>query len=135
MVDESTTQRLARQYVEFMETGEAPEGLFHPDAFLEFTPPQWRLQAQGAGSIVAARNSSHPAKGTVPRWRYDPTPTGFVIEWEERWEDGGQQWYCREMARADVKDDAIIDISVYCTGDWDEALVARHAKAVTLIRP
>jgi hypothetical protein len=24
---------------------------------------------------------------------------------------------------------------VYCTGDWDEAAVADHAKAVTLLRP
>ena len=135
MVDESTTQVLAKQYVEFIETGQAPEALFHPDAFLDFTSPQWRQQVAGGISLVAARNRLHPPPNTVPRWRYDPTPTGFVIEWEEQWVEGGQNMYCREMARADVQDGAIINLSVYCTGDWDEALVARHAREVTLLRP
>lgn len=29
----------------------------------------------------------------------------------------------------------ITELSGYCTGDWDEAAVARHAEAVTLLRP
>ena len=43
--------------------------------------------------------------------------------------------YSREMARADVVDGAISAVSVYCTGDWDEALQARHAREVALLRP
>ena len=41
----------------------------------------------------------------------------------------------REMARADISDDGITELSVYCTGDWDTATRAEHAAAVTLIRP
>ena len=29
----------------------------------------------------------------------------------------------------------ITELGIYCTGDWDEATVARHAEAVTLLRP
>ena len=39
------------------------------------------------------------------------------------------------MFRADVADGAISALSVYCTGDWDEATVARHGREVTLARP
>jgi hypothetical protein len=39
------------------------------------------------------------------------------------------------MMRAEVRDGAIAELSVYCTGDWNEALVARHAREVRLIRP
>jgi hypothetical protein len=39
------------------------------------------------------------------------------------------------MMRAEVRDGSISELSVYCTGDWDEALVARHAREVNLIRP
>ena len=81
------------------------------------------------------RKRSHPALGTVPRWRWDPTPTGFVIEFEEQWEDRGGTWYCREMARADVTDGAISNLSIYCTGDWDPALQQRHGREVALLRP
>ena len=39
------------------------------------------------------------------------------------------------MIRADVVDNQIVDMSVYCTGDWDEARQRDHAAAVQLIRP
>jgi hypothetical protein len=28
-----------------------------------------------------------------------------------------------------------VDLSIYCTGDWDEARQREHAAAVQLIRP
>jgi hypothetical protein len=71
----------------------------------------------------------------VIRWRSDPTPTGLVFEFEERWSSEGQQWYSREMMRMGVVDGAVADVAVYCTGDWDEARQREHARSVTLIRP
>ena len=41
----------------------------------------------------------------------------------------------RELFRADIDDEGITQLSVYCTGDWDAARRAEHAAAVTLIRP
>jgi hypothetical protein len=70
----------------------------------------------------------------VTRWRADPTPDGFVFEFEERWNSEGQQWYAREMMRIEVTDGAIAELTVYCTGDWDQARQAEHTAAVTLIR-
>jgi hypothetical protein len=68
--------------------------------------------------------------------RVDVTESGFVIEWTERWtDDGGMEWYCREMARADVAEGRITDLSVYCTGDWDTHRVEEHRRAVPLLRP
>jgi hypothetical protein len=129
------SRALAERFVAFLETGTPPGGLFRPDVFCDFTMPQWRLQARGIDEVVGMRTRGHPRSGRVPRWRHDPTPTGFVLEVEERWEDGGKEWYCREMFRADVTDGAISEVSVYCTGDWDDALVARHRNEVALLRP
>jgi hypothetical protein len=128
-------RELAGKFVTFLETGEAPAGLFAPDVFCDLTLPTWRLQAQGAEDSVALRRAGHPCPGRVPQSRLDLTGTGFVIEVEEEWEDGGQTWYCRELMRADVSADGITQLSVYCTGDWDAAQVARHGREVTLIRP
>ncbi|MFD9128430.1 hypothetical protein [Kitasatospora sp. NPDC059571] len=130
-----TVEELADAFVVFLETGVPPEGLFADDAFCDFTMPQWRLQAVGRDALVAMRRHSHPGIGTVPRRRLDATPTGFVLELEERWHGGGEDWYCREMFRADVADGAITELSVYCTGDWDGALQRRHAREVHLPRP
>ena len=126
-VDETTARSLADRFIAFLETGEPPGGLFRPDVFCDFTMPLWRLQAQGGEGVVALRRTGHSGPGLVVRPRFDPTPTGFVLEFEERWTQAGTDWYCREMARADVV--------VYCTGDWDEALQERHAREVPLLRP
>jgi hypothetical protein len=84
---------------------------------------------------VAVRTGGHPCLGQVRVERVNQTDTGFTIEFEERWENEGQQWYCREMIRADVVDEVIVEMAVYCTGDWDEATQREHARAVRLLRP
>jgi len=124
-----------RKLVEWFESTHLPSGTFADDVFLDFTSPQWRQQTQGIDGVLAIRRNGHSAPGRVTRLRYDPVPSGFVLEWEEEWDERGEHWYCREMARAEVRDGSIAEISVYCTGDWDAARVARHAREVTLVRP
>lgn len=133
--DVDLARRLADKFIEFLETGRIPEGLFAPDVFADVTLPTWRLQADNVPDLVAIRRGGHPDPGRVARHRFDPIPTGFVLEFEERWHAGGQDWYCREMIRADITAAGIGQLSVYCTGDWDEAQVTRHRAEVSLIRP
>jgi hypothetical protein len=134
-MDDDRIDTIARRFVRYLETGEPAPGLFTDDLFCDFTAPRWRLQAAGRDAALALRRRGHPSPGRVPRWRCDPTPRGFVIEVEERWTDADADWYCRELMRADLRGDAICELSVYCTGDWDAARVAEHAAAVTLLRP
>ena len=126
---------LADLFIAFLETGELPDGLLAPDVFADVTVPTWRLQGRGPEALLAIRKGGHPCPGRVPRHRLDLTPSGFVLEFVETWTDAGQRWYSREMARADVSADGITMLSVYCTGDWDEARVAEHAAAVSLLVP
>jgi hypothetical protein len=135
MTDEALGLDLAAKFIAFLETGVPPKGLFSADAFCDFTMPQWRLQFEGIENIVRGRKASHPSAGRVPRYRFDATTSGFVLEVEEEWDQDGESWYCRELFRADVTDGAISQISVYCTGDWDGALVSRHRATVELLRP
>ena len=128
-------RELSEKMVTFLETGTAPEGLFAPDAFLDLTMPTWRIQTAGAEDLIAVRKEGHPGPGRVTRWRADQTPSGFVFEFEERWGHEGQEWYAREMIRAEVTGDQIAELTVYCTGDWDQARQAEHAASVTLLRP
>ncbi len=128
-------QRLADEFVGFLETGAAPEGMFAPDLFFDFTMPLWRLQTVTGPDAVAIRRAGHPGPARIAVRRLDPLPSGFLIEVEEFWEQDGEQWYCRELMRADVAADGIVDLSVYCTGDWDAARVAEHAATVHLPRP
>ena len=134
-MDAGLVRALSEKLITFLETGTVPEELFRPDTFLDLTMPTWRVQAAGAEELIAERKQGHPGPGTVTRWRADPTPTGFVFEFEERWDHEGQRWYAREMMRAQVTDGQVAELTVYCTGDWDQARQAEHAASVTLIRP
>jgi hypothetical protein len=39
------------------------------------------------------------------------------------------------MLRAEVRDGAIAELAVYCTGEWDEQVQAMHRREVHLVRP
>src|SRR5436309_7888451 len=93
---------LAEGLVQFLETGTAPTGLFTENVFCDLTVPHWRLQAEGPEGVTGLRHAGHPAPGKVIRSRFDETPSGFVLEFEERWTDERGSWYARELARADV---------------------------------
>jgi hypothetical protein len=127
--------RLAEILVRWLETGVRPDDLFTDGVFVDLSLPHWRLQTEGLDAAFRVREESHPFPGKVTVRGLDRTTRGFLVEFEERWEAEGQRWYCREMIHAVVTDDRISELSVYCTGDWDEALQARHARDVQLLRP
>jgi len=123
------------RFVAFLETG-ATDGLFAPDVFADLTLPHWRVQTEGVEDLVAGKTSMHAPGGRTRVEKVMATESGYTMKIEERWEDGGEQWYCREAFLCDLDDRGqITELSVYCTGDWDTAAVARHAEAVTLMRP
>lgn len=124
-----------RRLVAFLETGEVDPDLFTEDVFTDFTMPTWRLQASGREDSVALRRRGHPAPGRVVRHRVRPTGDGFVMELEERWHDSKDDWYCREIIAATLRDGRIGELSVYCTGDWSSKRQAEHAARVALLRP
>jgi hypothetical protein len=129
-----TARLLASRFIAFLETGVAADGLFAADLFTDFTMPLWRQQADTVEGSIAMRAAGHPMVGQVPRSRLDVTESGFVLEVEEVWMANGDDWYCRELFRADVSEGSISQLSIYCTGDWNAARVAEHRAAVTLIR-
>jgi hypothetical protein len=127
--------RLAESLVRWLETGERPGDLFADGVFADFTLPHWRLQAEGSDATFRLREESHPAPGRVTVESLDTTGRGFLVAIEERWLASGQHWYCREMLHCVVVDGRVVELAVYCTGDWDEDVQRRHAEQVRLIRP
>jgi hypothetical protein len=120
--------------IRFLETGVVPEGLFAPDVFADLSLPRWRVQTTTRDAIVAERLAGHASGGQVRVERVEPTAQGFTIEFEEWWQHDGQRWYAREMIRADVVGATIVEMAIYCTGDWDEARQREHAAAAGLVR-
>ena len=131
----TSVQESVDRLVRFLQTG-ATDGLFAPDVFADLTLPHWRVQTVGADELVAMKSQLHQPGGRTLVEKVLAGSNGYTLKVEERWEDGGQSWYCREAFLCDLDGQGrISEFSVYCTGDWDEAAVAEHAKAVTLLRP
>ena len=126
---------LARQLVTWLETGVRPDAMFAEDVFADLTVPHWRMQAEGADAAFHLREDDHPFHGKVRVEALDRTSRGFLMQFEERWETEGQRWYCRELIHCVVTDGRIGEMSIFCTGDWDEAVQERHAAQVRLLRP
>jgi hypothetical protein len=123
------------RFVAFLQTG-AAEGLFAPDLFADITLPHWRVQVRGGEEMIAVKTRLHPPAGRTRVEKVLVGEHGYTLKVEERWEDAGGRWYCREAFLCDLdREGRVSELSVYCTGDWDEAAVARHAEAVTLLRP
>jgi hypothetical protein len=133
----ATIQTSVDKFVTFLESGgNAPDGLFAPAVFGDLTFPHWRIQTADANELIAGRRRLHPQPGRVRLERVTPTETGYLVKLEERWEDAGRQRYCREGFVLDLDENgAVCDITLYCTGDWDEDRLREHANAVTLLRP
>ncbi|HEX5561052.1 MAG TPA: hypothetical protein VFX52_05370 [Nocardioidaceae bacterium] len=123
------------RFVAFLETG-AAEGLFAADVFADITLPHWRVQVRGVEEMIAAKSSLHRPAGSARVEKVLVGEHAYTLKVEERWEDAGGRWYCREAFLCDLdREGRVSELSVYCTGDWDESAVARHAEAVTLLRP
>src|SRR4051794_3795328 len=88
---------LARQFVTWLETGVRPEDMFAADVFADLSVPHWRVQAQGADATFRLREDDHPFRGEVRVEALDRTSRGFLLQFEERWQADGRQWYCREL--------------------------------------
>ena len=119
-------------FVRFLETGQA-EGVFATELVCDVNFPQQRILGMTEDALVALRRSEHPGSTDVRIERLDPTDRGWVLQLEERWMRDGERWYSRELFRADVSDGRIVELTVYCTGDWDEALQREHAAAATSV--
>ena len=126
---------LAQILVRWLENAVRPEDLLAAVAFGDLTFPHWRIQTRTADELFAVREGAgHLGEHDIRVERLDPTGSGFLLQFEERWTSGGQRWYAREMIHAVVEDGLVAELILYCTGDWDEETQRRHAAEVTLLR-
>jgi ketosteroid isomerase-like protein len=131
-----TAERLSEALAEVFRSAEVGDVLTD-DVFLDGNPPLWRFQLQGIEAFAAWYKSYAPnGMDEVTVVRTVPTASGFVTELTERnREDTGKEITGREIVLCTVRDGRISELTVYCSGDWDEELRARHAAEAPMLRP
>ena len=115
VLDDATAQDLSERLADFFRSTE-PGDVFSDDVFLDGHPPLWRFQLQGSDNLADWYRNYAPDGCSTTVINVIPTATGFVTEFV------GQH----------AEDDELI---IYCSGDWNADLRARHAAETTLLRP
>jgi hypothetical protein len=130
-----TVERLSARLHDVFTTFEAGEDAFTPDVFCDLNMPEWRFQLQGRDAFAAqlARINRGPSRMEV--LRTVPTASGFVTEHVEHEDVDGEDHSARRLLLCEVVRGRIAEVTVYCTGEWDDELRARHAAEAPMIRP
>ncbi len=127
-------QAMNERLAEVFRTNDAGD-VFTKDVFFDLNMPVWRFQMQGVDAFESWRRELAPEGSGVNILRTVPTISGFVTEFEETEEREGQLLTSRKMILCEVRERRIAEIVAYCSGEWDEALRARHAIEAPMIRP
>ena len=135
-LEPGAAQRLSERFNRVFETFEAGDDLFSPDVLFDLNMPVWRFQLQGPDAWAKQLESlSGDAKVWVDILRTVPTSSGFVTEHVEHGEVDGDELSARRLWLCEVRDERIVEVVGYCSGEWNSELRARHAIEAPMIRP
>jgi ketosteroid isomerase-like protein len=134
VLDDTTAQELSERLADVFRTADVGDVL-DEEVFLDGHPPFWRFQLQGRDVFAAWLKGYSPDGSEVTVVRTTATATGFVSEMVGRHDEDGVEMTDRKILLCDVRDGRISQLTVYCSGDWDAELRARHAAETQLIRP
>lgn len=114
---------------------DAVAALCRDDVLADVNVPTWRFQLEGREAIrhLLAHEEFVPGRQVTVEHR-TPTADGVLLEVETWAPMGGEDRMWREIAHFRVKDDAIHEMVVYCSGIWDGATIARQRVEAPMVR-
>jgi len=133
-VEDGLAQELSERLADIFRTADASDVLAG-DVFVDGNPPLWRFQLEGRDTFDAWIKSFMPGGADTTVVRTIPTVTGFVTEFVSRHQQHGEEITDRKILLAEVRGGSIAELTIYCSGDWNAELRARHAAEAQLIRP
>jgi hypothetical protein len=134
-IEQVTAERLSARFHEVFTTFDAGEDAFAPDVFCDLNMPEWRFQLQGRDAFAAQLERINEGPSKVEVLRTVPTTSGFVTEHVEHQDVDGEDHSARRLILCEVVRGRIAEVTVYCTGEWNDELRARHAAEAPMIRP
>lgn len=129
-----TAQAVVEAFIALQESNRGSElaEILTEDAVLDLNPPQWRFQIQGAMPIAEAFAQSFTGGYRAVGYRWDPTPSGAVVEYDG-WDTAADRYY-RHLAVLRIADDGrIARLTIYCTGGWDADMIERQRREAPMV--
>jgi len=98
-----------------------------PEMTLDATVPNWRYQVQGSTAVKAELSRWYADTGAFEELKRTPLPTGELVEFTLRWEEGGVPHAVHQAHVLEVADGWITKDRVWCGGRWSATLLAEMA--------
>ena len=133
--DISHCHRLSKRFAEMFGAFDGGEDVFASDVFFDLNMPVWRFQLQGREAWGEQMRKLARGPIRIDVLRTVPTHSGFVAEHEEHQEVDGEELVARRIWLCETRDGRIVEAVGFCTGEWDEALRARHSVEAPMLRP
>ena len=133
-LDSRTAERLSLAFNRVFETLQPDGDLFTSDVFFDLNMPMWRFQIQSPEVFTSQLRQISQGKSRVEILRTVPTVSGFITEHVEHQDVDGEDLSARRLWLCEVRNGRIAEVLGYCTGEWDQALRARHAAEAPMIR-
>lgn len=134
-MDVSALKRLSQRFANVFANPDSAEDVLSADVFLDLNMPVWRFQLQGAEAFATQLKQINEGDVRIDVLRTVPTASGFVTEHEEHQNVRGQDLTARRLWLCEVRHGRVVEAVGYCSGEWDEALRAKHAAEAPMIRP
>jgi hypothetical protein len=109
--------------------GFAETDVFAEHAVSDTTPPNWRLQVQGAAALRAQYATWFDHAAEVYDVRRTPLPDGELLEYTRSWSEGGVPHKGHHIHRLTVADGLIVEDAHWCGGRWPQPLLDQIADA------
>lgn len=100
-----------------------------PEIELDATVPNWRFTVRGNEAVRAELARWYTDTGTFEELKRTPLPSGELVEFTLRWEEGGVPHAVHQAHILEVVDGKISRDQVWCGGRWPAALLAEMAEA------
>jgi hypothetical protein len=129
------TDRLSRRFADMFGAFDGGDDVFAADVLFDLNMPVWRFQMQGREAWGAQMAALTRGPLRIDVLRTVPTASGFVAEHEEHQQVEGEDLTARRLWLCETRDGLIVEAIGFCTGEWDEALRARHAVEAPMLQP
>ena len=128
-----TTEELSEALAEAFRTADVGD-VFTDDIFLDGHPPFWRFQLEGIDTFAGWLRDYSASRPRVDVVRTISTADGFVAEHFSEHMENGTLMSGRKLLLCAVREGRVSEMTVFCSGDWDEQLRARHAAEAPMVR-
>jgi len=100
---------------------------FSPEMTLDATVPNWRYQVEGSTAVKDELTRWYADTGAFEELTRTPLPTGELVEFTLRWEEGGVPHAAHQAHVLEVTDGWITKDRVWCGGRWSATVLAEMA--------